>query len=438
MREFLKKLDSEGSVRTVEGEVDPRHELAAVTKTSQNASDHAVLFNRVRGSDMPVVANLYGSNARLRELIGAGDDSFCQAWSRMLDASRNRSTAATTQGEPPADLVTGTLSDLPLITYHARDAGPYFTSAVYLANDPETGIPNLSFHRSMYVSDEELRVRLGSSHDLARYQASAEKADQPLEAALLIGVSPEVFLAACASVPTDWNELELAAGIADRPIETYRGRSVDLDIPASTEIVIEGRFVPNERRNEGPFGEFLGYYVPAGDNHVFEVREVYWRKDPIFHSLLCGSPEDRLVLEAVNAAKTYRHLNTILPGIVDVSCSPAFMNTTIKIRQQYEGHARQVLLAAFAADLDYNKACFVVDEDIDISDMNEVIWAFVTRGRVDKRVLVIEDVPGFYRDEHKDHWGRVGIDATMPFERQTEFERKTIPGAEEINLDDYF
>ena len=438
MREFLKKLNSEGCVRTVKREVDPQYELAAVTKASQNAGDDAVLFDRVRGSDMPVVTNLYGSNARLRELIGAGASSFCEAWSQMLDASRQRSTVATIEGEPPADLITGTLSDLPLITYHGRDAGPYFTSAIYLAKNPETGIPNLSFHRSMYVSDEELRVRLGSSHDLARYQASAEIAGQPLEAALLIGVSPEVFLAACASVPTDWNELELAAGIADQPIETYRGRSVDLDIPASTEIVIEGRFVPNERRNEGPFGEFLGYYVPAGDNHVFEVREVYWRKDPIFHSLLCGSPEDRRILEAVNAAKTYRHLTASLPGIIDVSCSPAFMNTTIKIRQQYEGHARQVLLAAFAADLDYNKACFVVDEDIDISDMNEVIWAFVTRGRVDKRVLVIEDVPGFYRDEHKDHWGRIGIDATMPFERHAEFERKTIPGDDEINLEDYF
>ena len=438
MRDFVKKLDSLGYLRTVEREVDPQHELAAVTKASQNASADAVLFDRVRGSNMPVVTNLYGSNARLRELIGAGENSFCQAWSQMLDASRQRSAAPTTLGEPPANLVTGKLSDLPLITYHARDAGPYFTSAIYLAKDPDTGIPNLSFHRSMYVSDEELRVRLGSSHDLARYQASAEKADQPLEAALLIGVSPKVFLAACASLPADWNELELAAGIADRPIETYRGRSVDLDIPASTEIVIEGRFVPNERRDEGPFGEFLGYYVPAGDNHVFEVREVYWRKDPIFHSLLCGSPEDRLILEAVNAAKTYRHLTASLPGIIDVSCSPAFMNTTIKIRQQYEGHARQVLLAAFAADLDYNKACFVVDEDIDISNMNEVIWAFVTRGRVDKRVIVIDDVPGFYRDEHKDHWGRIGIDATMPFDRQAEFERKTIPGDVEIKLDDYF
>ena len=103
-----------------------------------------------------------------------------------------------------------------------------------------------------------------------------------------------------------------------------------------------------------------------------------------------------------------------------------------------EGHARQVLLAAFAADLDYNKACFVVDEDVDISDMNEIIWAFVTRGRVDKRVIVIDDVPGFYRDEHKDHWGRIGIDATMPFERQAEFTRKTIPGSGAIKLDDYF
>ena len=179
-------------------------------------------------------------------------------------------------------------------------------------------------------------------------------------------------------------------------------------------------------------------YVLAAENHVFEITSVYWRKDAVFHSILCGSSEDLTLLETVTAAKMYRHLNNVLPGIVDVSCSPVLMNTVIKIRQQYEGHARQALIAAFSADLDYNKAVFVVDDDVDITDMNEVIWAFLTRGRADKRTVVIHDVPGFYRDPHKDHWGRLGIDATMPFGRKAEFERKLIPGETDLNLNDYF
>ncbi len=437
MRDYIEQLRKASELLVIEREVDMQHELAAVTKNCQQQYTSAVLFEHVKDTEMPVVTNLYSSRRRLCDLIKAENEKFCQAWNKLLDKTMSRSTESTTKISAPTDLVSGQLTDLPLITYHARDAGPYFTSAIFLANDPESGLPNLSFHRSMYVNNNELRVRLGSSHDLAKYQNKAEKAGQPLEAVLLIGVAPEVFMAAATSIPSEWSELSLAAEIAGHPVEVYPCRSVALDVPANTEIVVEGRFLPDIRKEEGPFGEFLGYYVPVGENHVFEILDVYWRKDPVFHSILCGSSEDLTILEAVTAAKMYRHLNAVLPGIIDVSCLPAFMNTTIKIQQQYEGHARQVLLAAFGADLDYNKACFVVDEDIDITDMNEVMWAFLTRGRADKRVMVIDDVPGFYRDPHKDYWGRLGIDATAPFGRKAEFERKTVPGEDEINLQDY-
>jgi len=247
-----------------------------------------------------------------------------------------------------------------------------------------------------------------------------------------------LFMAAATSIPSGWSEMDLASVISGETIETYPARTIDLNIPTDAQVVVEGRILPNELRKEGPFGEFLGYYVPESENHVFEISDVYWRKDAVFHSILCGSSEDLTLLETVTAAKMYRHLSAVLPGIIDVSCSPAFMNTTIKIKQQYEGHARQVILSAFGADLDYNKAVFVVDEDIDITNMNEVMWAFLTRGRADQRTMVIDDVPGFYRDPHKDHWGRLGIDATMPFDRQDEFERKQVPGADKIKLDEYF
>jgi len=438
MHNYLKKLSANGEVLIVDKEVDPEFELAAVTKKVQLQGDQVVRFNKVKGSALPVVTNVYGNRKRLCDLIQAPEDSFCKTWTELLATSRESNQAATRSVDTPTNLQSGKISDLPLITYHEKDAGPYFTSAIFLAKDPESGVANLSFHRSMYVSDDELVVRLGSSHDLAKYQQKAEEKGEALEAAMLIGVSPEVFLAACTSIPSEQSELKLAATIAGSPIDSYKCETIDLEVPADTHIVIEGRILANKRRKEGPFGEFLGYYVPEGENHVFEVTNVRWLNDGIFHSLLCGSKEDLCVLEAVTAARTYQHLvNAGLPGIIDVSCAPAFMNTTIKINQQYEGHARQVLTTAFGASMDYNRACFVVDEDIDITDMNEVMWAYLTRGRVDKRVMVLDDVPGFYRDPHKDFWGRIGIDATMPMDRKDEFIRKTVPGVDNINLQDY-
>jgi len=437
MQDYIARLKKNGELVTVTREVNPEFELAAVTRAFQRRGEDTVLFENVKGTALPVVTNIYSSRTRLEQIIGAGQDGFCRRWTALVEEADRASGPSTREVQQPADLTSGKLGDLPLITYHARDAGPYFTSAIYLARDPETGVPNLSFHRSMYVSDEELRVRLGDSHNLTGYYRKAEAAGQPLEAALLLGVGPELFMAAAASIPPDASELELAARIAGGPLPAYPGRSVDLDIPASAQVVVEGRFLPGVRRSEGPFGEFLGYYVPEGQNPVFEVTAVYWQPQAVFHSILCGSAEDRVPLESVNAAKTFAHLDACLPGILDVSCAPGFMNTTIRMDQQYEGHARQVLLAAFSADMDYNKVCIAVDADDDPDDIEEIIRAFVSRGRVDRRVMVIENVPGFYRDPHRDHWGRIGIDVTRPFGRESEFVKKAIPGQDDIDLDDY-
>ena len=329
--------------------------------------------------------------------------------------------------------MSASIGELPQITYHEKDAGPYYTSAIYLAREPESGVPNLSFHRSMIVSDRELRVRLGSSHDLARYQDKAERQGQALEAAILIGVRPEIFLTAGYSLPYDANELELAARLAGQPLPMRRCQEIDLMVPTDAEIVIEGRFLPNVRRPEGPFGEFLGAYVPEGPNHVFEVLAVTRRADATFHSINCGSPEDLRFLEALTAARVYEHVSRVVKGVLDVTTRPNCMITILKIRQQYEGHGKHALLAALGSNMDFNKVCIVVDEDVDIRDLDDVMWAYLTRGPADQRAMILERIPGFYRDEHKDHWGRLALDATWPWGRAQEFERKRIPGEETLD-----
>jgi UbiD family decarboxylase len=440
MKKLIETLRTNGELLTVERMANAKFEHAAVTRAVQKNGEQVVYFNNVTGSDMPVISNIFGSHDRLCRMIGATDGFFCSRWNELTeDAGKTPTMDCLRKAteEEAAGFEMGDLSQLPAITYHERDGGPYFTSAIYLANDPDSGIPNLSFHRSQIISNDELRVRLGASHDLAKYQARAEARDEPLEAALLLSCPPEIFLGGCASLPIEASELNLAAKINGAPIAMRKCKTIDLEVPASVDIVVEGRFLPNVRRPEGPFGEFMGNYVEVGDNHVFEVTHVEWRKDAVFHSLVCGTPEDLRPLEAVTAARVYAHVSHQVPGVIDVCCRPNVMISIIKIKKTYEGQAQHAFLAALGSHLDYNKVVIVVDDDVDIYDLEDVMWAYLTRGPADKRAMILEGIPGFYRDPHKDHWGRLCIDATCPLDRAREFDRKIVPGEDAVNLEEW-
>ena len=436
MRKYVSKLVEEGDITIIEKEVDPKFELARVTQACQKQSDKAILFKNVKGTKMPVVTNLYGSRRRLCELIGAEGNLYAPRWKELMRNSPIKDDFLK-EVPTPDDVVECKLNDLPLITYFEKDGGQYFTSAIYLANDPDTGIANLSFNRSLYVSNDEIRCNLGKAHDMTRYQAIAEARGEPLEAALLIGPSPEVFIGAAAALRYDEDELQAAAKIIGGPIPMRRCKNIDVMVPAETEIVVEGRILPNVRRPEGPFGEFMGHYYTRGDRWVFEVLGVYCKKDTIFHSILCGSPEEIQSLQLTMAAKIYSHTSDAVPGILDVSCKATLANTIVQIDKQYEGHARHAGLAAMGAEILMSKYCTVVDKDVDIHDLDEIMWATVLRASPNRDVITVEGIPGFYRDPGKDHWGRLLIDATMEWGREKELERKRIPGQDEIDLGDY-
>jgi UbiD family decarboxylase len=438
MRDFMAALDARGDLLHVYREVDPKHELAAVTQAATTKYRKPVLFHKVRGTRFPVLTSIYGTRDRIAEVLGIQAKDFCREWSKLANAGKGSDTPLLPVTNPPeSDYVDCKLSDLPLITYSEKDGGAYFTSAMFYAKEPETGVGNLSFHRSMYISDQELRCRLAPRHHLTLYHEKAEKMGKYLEAAMLIGPPATAFLTAAAPIPYDEDELEVAARLRGKPIPLRRCKHIDLMVPADTEIVIEGRFIPNERRPEGPFGEFMGYYMPVGNNAVFEVLGVTCRKDAVFHSILCGSPEEVLTLELSVSAKIFERVSAVLPGIVDVTCQPFVLHSVIKINPQYEGHARQVLMAVMGAEPTWAKMVTVVDEDVDIYSMDDVMWAILTRSRPDKDFITIPDTPTFYRDPNKDHWGRMGIDATAPFARRAEFVRKKIPGADTVDVAQY-
>ena len=438
-RSFLNQLIAEDEVHVVQREVDPTFELAAVVANAQRESDRAILFRRVKGYDLPVVANLYGSTERLHGLIGADGAGFCPRWTEIVNAAPALAQDYAREVAIPADLIAGSLSDLPHITWREKDAGPYITAGVVIAKDPETGIPNLSFSRGLMVSATEIRCCIDIVQDLGKYQAKAEALNQPLEIAWLIGAPPAVFLAACTSVPIDEDELKIAAQTLGGSIDMRPCRALDLWVPADTEIVIEARIAPHERRSEAPFGEFMGYYCKENRGFHAEVVDVSWRKDACFHGLLTGAREDLTVVHATYAARAYRNLVGELPGIIDVACHTTLHCTVVKIDKQYDGHAEHVMLKVFATNPHYNFACLVVDHDIDIHKLDEVWWAYLTRGPIDRRTTLLADIPGGYEYTQENlNSGRIGIDATAPLGRLHEFERTRTPGEDSLDLGDYF
>src|SRR5215467_15994505 len=249
MRAYLDRLRRAGCVREITREVSGRHELAAVTQASQQESDAPLLFHKVAGSRFPVMTNVFGSRRRLVEMIGGNDGSFCRRWIEMTRKPAQPPHIVGARNERDREEVR--LAELPQITYFEHDGGPYLTAGVFLAREPGGGIPNLSFHRCQIVSDRELRVRLGRSHHLTQYQAKAEARGQALEAAILLGPPVSLVLAAAAPLAYHENEMEVAGKIEGRPLALRRCRTVDLEVPVETEIVVEGRILPDLRRPEG-------------------------------------------------------------------------------------------------------------------------------------------------------------------------------------------
>jgi 4-hydroxybenzoate decarboxylase len=432
LREFLDRLDGRAELIRIRKEVDPRFEVAALIRDVQRRRNRAILFERVRGSAHPIVSNVCGSYANVALALGVGAREIARTWAERIGRA-----AAIEHAEPSAAHYQATsLSRLPICTHCEKDAGAYITAGIVAARDLEAGTMNLSYHRMQVIGDDELRLRLSATGHLFEMHARAERAGKPLPLAVLLGVPPLVMLAAAARTAPGATELDLAAALAGAPFPTFRCPTLDLTIPEA-EIVIEGELLAGVRRPEGPFGEWMDYYVPVMDNHVMEVRHVWARPDALYYAIHSGSAEEIVLTSLPNAGDIYQAVKKYVPSVINVACWPMIQFCVVQLQPQYPGQARKALLAAFGAELNRILFAVAVDPDVDIYDPTDVIWAMTTRCRPDRDTFVIPDVPSFARDPHQVHWGRLGIDATAPLEWPAEFERKRVPGSDRVRFEDY-
>jgi len=389
LRQFVKVLESEGELQRITTEVDPKHEIGAICKISnERANSPALLFERVRGSTIPVVGQLLASDRRVALALGLSEKNVFEETVRR--ASHPVPTRVVASG-PCQDVVAEgsgvDITKLPLCTNNPRDGAPYITAGHVIIKDPEYG-QNLSIYRMMLVAKNEVTIRFTPGHDGYDFIKNAEKRGQKkFEVAVCIGVPPSVYVASQFEPRLGVYELDIAGGLAGAPIDVVKCRTIDLEVPALAEIVLEGELtIPSKTGNEGPFGEFCGYTTQQVPNErIMTIKALTHRKDPIYHNIWLGKPpHEHLYVDALTyAVAAYLELKPAYPALKKAYAPPWGVSIVLILqlenRLKRPGIVDNILAASLYTRSGKWKHVIVVDEDINIENPNEVLWALTTR-----------------------------------------------------------
>jgi UbiD family decarboxylase len=389
LHEFLKVLEEEHELAKIRVEVDPKHELGAICKIhNERPNSPALLFEKVKGHGIPVVGQLLASDRRVAMALGLSQGNVFDETVRR--ANSPLSTRQVSSGPCQELVFEGNdvdITKLPLCTNNPLDGGPYITAGHVLLKDPEYG-QNLSIYRMMLVSKNEVTIRFTPGHDGHDFIKNAEKrGDKKFEVAVCIGVPPSIYVASQFEPRIGVYELEIAGGLAGEPVDVVKCRTVDLEVPALAEIVLEGELtIPAKTGNEGPFGEFCGYTtqrVPG--ERVMTIKAVTQRRNPIYHNIWLGKPpHEHLYVDALTyAVAAYQELKPAYPALKKAYAPPWGVSIVLILqlekRLMRQGIVDNILAASLYTRSGKWKHVFVVDEDINIEDPNEVLWALTTR-----------------------------------------------------------
>jgi UbiD family decarboxylase len=304
-----------------------------------------------------------------------------------------------------------------MIRHFATDRGPYITNAVIVAEDPVTGIANLSYHRSMRHAKNALATSLHSRGHLWRMLQTAQARGDTLKVAMVIGAHPLFMLAAASRVPFGADERAIAGGLFGAPLELVRTPRYGIGVPAAAEFVLEGTIDPEARAEEGPFGEFTGYSSDRSTNNVLRVNTMMRRRDAWLVDVVGGPYAEHLTLARLpREAEMSEKLKARFPSVTALHYpnSGTHFHCYVALKQTRDGEARQIMLALLGWD-PYLKHVVAVDSDIDITDDSQVLWAIAAHAQPHEDVFIVGGLPGSPLDPSSSVDGttsRMGIDAT--------------------------
>jgi 4-hydroxy-3-polyprenylbenzoate decarboxylase len=446
LREFVSLLEKRRLLKRIKAEVDPVLEIAEINDRTVKKAGPALFFEHPRGSKFPCVVNLFGSYERMKLALEV--ESLDEIGFRMLEflepeipTNLIEKLKALPKLKRLADFLpkyvnsgsckeviikdNPSLDILPILRTWPDDGGRFITLPMVFTKDPETGIRNCGMYR-MHVYDERTTGMHWHMHkDGARHYRKAEKLGKRLDIAVAIGSDPAVMYSATAPLPEGVDEMLFAGFLRTSPVELVKCETVDLEVPANSEIILEGYCEPHERKIEGPFGDHTGYYSLKDEFPVFHITCITHRKDALYTATIVGKPpmEDCYIAKATERI-FLPLIQKQLPEIVDINLpvEGVFHNIAIvSIDKRYPGHARKVMYGLWGmGQMSFTKMIVVVDKDVDVQNPSEVAWKI--GNNVDpKRDVVIVEGPLDVLEHASDipsYGGKMGIDATKKWKSE--------------------
>jgi 4-hydroxy-3-polyprenylbenzoate decarboxylase len=455
LRDFIKLLESRGELKRVNQKIDPFLEMTEICDRTLRAGGPAILFENPKGYAIPVLGNLFGTPGRVA--LGMGQESVAalrevgkllaalkepeppgglrDAWNKLpvFRQVLNMATSVVKQAPCQTHVVEGDdvdLGALPIQTCWPGDAGPLITWALVVTRGPSKPRQNLGIYRQQVIGRNKVIMRWlahrGGALDYRDWQQA--RPGEPFPVAVALGADPATILGAVTPVPDSLSEYAFAGLLRGGKTEVVNCLGSDLQVPASAEIVLEGVIHPGEEAAEGPFGDHTGYYNEVEHFPVFTIERITHRDEPIYHSTYTGRPPDEPAILGVALNEVFVPLlQKQFPEITDFYLPPegcSYRMAVVSMKKQYPGHAKRVMLGvwSFLRQFMYTKFVVVTDDDVNVRDWQDVIWAMTTRMDPARDTTIIENTPIDYLDFASPVSGlgsKVGFDATNKWPGET-------------------
>ena len=429
LRGFLKTVETDYPAEFVRVTDLVSRELditSAVFEFERNGKSPVILFENIDGFKNSVVTNTAGNRQLLAAAMGVLPEDLPTAYRERW---QNYTPVEVIGDAPWQDVILEgdevDLTSLPIPIHFQVDAAPYITAGQITARDPETGVDTIGFHRLMLKDKNKLGLSLHSRRRMYEFHRRAEARGENLPAAITLGVHPIHYMGSMAyHYPPEVRKYEIIGGLFQEPYQVAICKTDDLAIPAGAEIVIEGEILAETREPEGPFGEFTGYASYRSTENVFLAKRIQMRKEAIFHSVASGTAADHILVSSISReAEILNSLKRNLPNVHSVHvplCTVGALMAVVQMKKTAEGQPKQAILAALGTEF-YVKTVIVVDEDVDIFNLSDVMWAVITRTRAEQDIFYIQGAMGAILDPTSDPENhtltKVGIDATKPIGR---------------------
>lgn len=460
IHQFVDELEKAGELKRVTTQVDTELEIAEILRRTMYANGPALLFENVKNYDIPVLGNAFGSLKRLE--IGLETSDFTEIGKRIVDMTKievpsgvfnkiKKLPELAKMGDvfpklendgPVTEVVDASPSfdKIPILKTWPKDAGRFITFGCVVTKHPETGVRNLGVYRMQILDGKHALMHWQKHKRGAHHHDITKEKGEKIEAAIVIGGDPAIIFSAVAPVPEGLDKFVFAGITRKKGIKTVKCKTIDLEVPANAEIVLEGYVDPFDVKDEGPFGDHTGYYTPKEPYPTFTLTGMMRRKKPIYLTTIVGKP----VLEDAYIGKVIERsflplIRMFQPEVVDFSmpASGWFQGLAIiSIKKRYPGQARKVMMGLWGlGQLSLTKIFVVVDDNVNVHDINDVIWAMTTRADAARDVMIVDNTPTDTLDPASpllNLGSKLGIDATQKTKEEG-FEREI---QEQVRVDD--